>query len=394
MTCINHRRLARRMELYTFDVGRSAAAHWLPLGWELYRRIEDHVRRKLGTLEFEEVKTPRVPTRQVYLCSGDTGLGVHGTETFQTDRCHRFEGLSCCGGHLQLFGAITRSWRDLPIRYMEILGPSGDEQRDSSVPNRYAGTGKRFDGHIFCGSGSVASETRNAIRLLQEIYFELGFQEIEMRLHVGFLDRMHVGPQLQAAETDFVGVAMSDGIRAIKRSDDSFFGGPALEICIRDGKGRAHSVAWLHLDTLIAPLERKAYVAMDGGREAPVVLHLTALTSLERLIQILLEYHQGHLPLWCAPLQLAVLPVSKTHGRVAEDVMAILKASSVRAKLFAQRETLARRIVRVRDRIVPACIVIGDREVETGVVFVQNGKDSCKVEFSNLGAHVVGLCRS
>lgn len=383
---LNHRSLARRLGLYSFDAAFPGGMSWHPRGWVLHRVIEEHFRRRLQLLGFDEVRTPAATCNHIVGAAVRTNDdGSQRVEAIRADLGHGSGHRWSCGGHLRLFDAGLHSWRDLPIRYSEFVESGGNSHADApGGPTQYVGS-VALDAHVMCLFDQIGRETAALISIVRDVYNDMGLPDMELILRPGFIDAMSVGAELEAAEAAFVGAAMAAGVQGVRKSDRTLPTGPGLEFLLCDRKGRLERVGMLQLDVLAASLNGTRYVARDGGRAAPAILHLTVVNSIARMIAMLLERHLGRLPFWMTPVQAAVLPVTSVQADVAANAMAVLNSSGFRPLLFAQRETLSRRIVRVREQMIPIVAVIGAREVDRETISIRIGEEIEEVYLRDVG---------
>lgn len=385
MSRLNHWRLARQLGLYNSEAGGSGSVIWQPRGWTLHRVLESHFLRLLQSSGFGEVRTSVAGVGKVIgVVFGTDEEGSASSEAIRADLGHGSGQHRSCGGHLRLFDAGLKSWRDLPVRYSEFFECDGGNAGASGDHSPFAAS-VALDAHVLCLSEQIRDETTAIIAMVRDAYAGMGLPDLELVLRPGFIDVMTVGIELAEAEAAFVGAVMAAGVKGIRRSDRTLPTGPGLQFLLRDRKGRLKDVGTLQLDVTTASLNGTRYVAKDGGGAAPAILHLTVVNSIAQLIAMLLEQHQGRLPYWMAPVQVAVLPVSALHADFASHAAAVLKSSGLRSLLFAQRETVSRRIVRVREQMIPVIAVIGAREVDRENVSIRIGEVIQEVPLSAAG---------
>lgn len=342
-------------------------------------------------LGFEEVRTPSAPGNDVVgvaVRSNDDGSPK--AEAIRADLGHGRGQRWSCSGHRCLFDAELNSWRDLPIRYSEFVDGAGEAHPEAQGGHSHFAASVALDAHVLCLFEQIGHETASLIAMVRDAYKDMGLPDLDLVLRPGFIDAMTVGAELDKAEAAFVGAAMAAGVKGIRRLDRTLPMGPGLQFLLSDRKGRLRDVGTLQLDIITASLHGTRYVAKDGGHTAPTILHLTVVNSIARVIAMLLEQHQGRLPFWMAPVQVAVLPVSARHADCATRATAVLKSSGLRTLLFAQRETLSRRIVRVREQMIPVIAVIGAREVDRETVSIRIGEAIEEVSLSEVSGVLSG----
>jgi len=358
----DHRSIGNRLDLFHQQEEGPGVVFWHPRGAVLYRLIEDYIRRRMRGLGFAEVMTPQLLSRSLWERSGHWEKFGDAMFAFEDgERSLALKPMSC-PGHIQLFNKRVRSFRDLPVRYCEF-----------GCCHRYEPSGAlhglmrtrafvQDDAHIFCLPDQVEGEVARFCALLGEVYADFGFHEVR----VGFSTR----PAVRAgsdelwdrAEAMLAAAAGKAGLEFREQPGEGAFYGPKLEFILRDRQGREWQCGTAQLDLVLPERLDVVYTDADNRRVRPVMLHHAVLGSLERFIAMLLEHHQGRLPLWLAPEQVAVLPVAGEQAPYARRVAAELEAAGLRVVVDERAERLARRIVDVRDAGVPVLMVVGERE--------------------------------
>jgi threonyl-tRNA synthetase len=368
----DHRNLGQSLDLFHMQEEAPGMVFWHPRGYQIFRIVEEAVRRQMARQGFREVRTPQILRQSIWETSGhwqhfSADMFVFADE----DRAAAAKPVSC-PGHLQIVERLSPSYRDLPLR----LGELGLVHRNEASGTLHGLFRLRQftqdDGHIFCEEGQIEDEVAQFCGSLRSFYAAFGFADVA----VGFSTR----PALRAgsdatwdrAEAMLRAAADRAGLACVEQPGQGAFYGPKLEFVLQDRLGRAWQCGTIQLDLVLPERFGVRYVDASGARRPPAMLHRATLGSVERFLGILLEHHEGALPAWLAPDQAVVAPVAEAHRAHAERVVAALRAASVRASLDARSETLARRVVDAHAGGVPFLLVVGGREVQRGAVTVRD----------------------
>lgn len=364
----DHRNIGRRLDLFHLQEEAPGMVFWHPRGYQVYRLVEEAVRRQMAAQGFREVRTPQILRQSIWETSGHWQHFAADMFVFaDEDRAAAAKPVSCpC--HLQIVERLSPSYRDLPLR----LGELGLVHRNEASGTLHGLFRLRQftqdDGHIFCEEGQIEDEVARFCASLRTFYAAFGFADVA----VGFSTR----PALRAgsdatwdrAEAMLRAAADRAGLAPVEQPGQGAFYGPKLEFVLQDRLGRAWQCGTIQLDLVLAERFGVHYVDASGARRPPAMLHRATLGSLERFLGILLEHHDGALPPWLAPDQAVVAPVTDAHRAYADGVVASLRAAGVRAAIDARSETLARKVVDAHAEGVPFFLVAGAREVERGAI--------------------------
>ena len=373
----DHRRLGREMNLFHMQEEAPGQVFWHPSGWTVYTTLQDYMRRAQRRGGYVEVNTPQVVDRKLWEASGHWEKYQDHMFIVEVDEEHaREKAINAlkpmnCPCHVQIFNQGLKSYRDLPLRMAEF-----------GSCNRYEPSGAlhgimrvrgftQDDGHIFCTEEQIEDETQRFIDFLAGVYRDLGFE----RFKVKFSDR----PETRAGSDDvwdrseaaLRSATLAAGCEFELNPGEGAFYGPKLEFVLTDAIGRDWQCGTFQVDFVLPERLNANYVAPDGSKQRPVMLHRATLGSFERFIGILIEEHSGKLPFWLAPRQVVVASItSEADGYVAEVVEA-LRAAGVRAEGDTRNEKIN---YKVRDHSVskvPVILAVGHREVEERTVTVR-----------------------
>ena len=321
----DHRRLGRQLGWFHFQEEAAGSAFWHPKGWVIYRTIESYLRRRLAQAGYEEIRTPQLIDRALWETSGH--WEKFGEHMFTLESEHKTLALKPmnCPGHVQIFNQRLHSYRDLPLRLAEFGSCHRNEPSGALHGLMRVRAFTQDDAHIFCTPAQITAETEAFCALLASIYRDFGYDEFQ----INFADR----PPVRAgsdevwdqAEQALWQAVRASGIETTLNPGEGAFYGPKLEFCLRDAIGREWQCGTFQVDFVLPDRLGASYVAEDGRKHTPVMLHRAILGSMERFIGILIEHHAGSLPLWLAPVQAVVASITNdadAYGREVGEALA------------------------------------------------------------------------
>ena len=370
----DHRILANRLDLYHMEENAPGMIYWHPAGWRIYLALEDYIRGRMRALDYEEVRSPQLLPRELWEKSGH--WEKFGENMFAVPRPEgrdlALKPMSCpC--HLQIFNAGHRSWRDLPARYAEFGICHRDEPSGSMHGLMRSRGFEQDDAHVICRPEQVVPEVARFVGLLKKVYADLGFPNFDVMLSLRPEKRAGSEEDWDAAEAQLLDAARAAGLDPALLPSEGAFYGPKLEFALRDLQGRSWQCGTIQLDMVLPGRLEANYIGENGARHVPVMLHHAVLGSMGRFIGILLEHHRGRLPLWLAPEQVAVLPISEEQRPAAEAAYTAMRDAGLRPVMLDQAETLQRRLLIAHERLIPVHAVIGRREAAAGQIMLQDG---------------------
>lgn len=368
MDDLDHRNLSVKLDLWHLQDDASGMVFWHPRGYALYRVLEDYVRRKMRRAGYAEVRTPQLLPREFWARSGHWDkFGEHMFRVDDGDHAMALKPMSCpC--HVQIFNKGLRSWRDLPIRYAEFGVCHRNEPSGSLHGIMRTRAFEQDDAHVFCREQDVESEVANFIALLGEVYRELGFPDFEVALSTRPSVRAGDDATWDRLEAMLGNAARQSGLAPRINPGEGAFYGPKLEFALRDRLGRSWQCGTVQLDAVLPQRLDASYIAPDGSRARPLMIHHAIFGSLGRMIAILLEHHNGVLPFWLSPDQVAIAPISQQQAGYVADVLAAFEDAGIRAVAYDGADTISRRIVEAHDMAVPVMAIVGSREMRDGRV--------------------------
>ncbi|MGR9044813.1 MAG: threonine--tRNA ligase [Gammaproteobacteria bacterium] len=373
----DHRKLGKALDLFHSQEEAPGMVFWHDKGWTIYQQVEQYIRAKLQVNGYGEVRTPQVVDRSLWEKSGHWDkFGDMIFTTHSENRDYAIKPMNCpC--HVQIYNQGIKSYRDLPIRLAEFGSchrnePSGTLHGLMRVRNFV-----QDDAHIFCTEDQIQQEVSTFIDLLFEVYKDFGFEEVIIKLSTRPENRVGDDSVWDKAENALEIALNNKGLDWQLQPGEGAFYGPKIEFSLKDCIGRIWQCGTIQVDFSMPGRLGAAYIAEDGSRQVPVMLHRAILGSLERFIGILIEQHAGTFPVWLAPVQAVVLTIADRHAEYADQVMRTLEKQGVRVKIDLRNEKIGFKIREHSIQRVPYLLIIGDKELERQTVTVrtQKGED-------------------
>ncbi|PKU22748.1 threonine--tRNA ligase [Telmatospirillum siberiense] len=368
----DHRRLGREMELFHQQEEAVGSVFWHPKGWTLWRTVESYMRRRLEQNGYVEVKTPQLVDRSLWEASGHWDKFGANMFTVQTpdERTLAIKPMNCpC--HVQIFRTGIRSYRDLPLRMAEFGSCHRYEPSGAMHGIMRVRAFTQDDAHIFCTEDQITSETVAFCELLKAVYKDFGFEDVRVKFSDRPATRAGSDEIWDKAEGALLEASKAAGLETTRNPGEGAFYGPKLEFVLRDAIGRDWQCGTMQVDFVLPERLDASYVAEDGHKKRPVMLHRAILGSFERFLGILIEHHAGRFPLWLAPVQVVVATITNEADDYAKSVLARLKSAGLRAELDLRNEKINYKVREHSLAKVPALLVVGKRESETGAVAVR-----------------------
>ena len=367
----DHRRLGQELDLFSFNPLAPAMPFLHPKGASIYNALVDYVREVQTRYGYGEVVTPQILDLELWKTSGH--YANYRENMFFTDADERQMSVKPmnCPTHCLIFATRLRSYRDLPIRYADF-GRLHRYERSGVTNGLFrVRSFSQDDAHIFCTDEQIEAEVLGATGMILEIYRSFGFEDVRIELSTRPAKRIGSDELWDQAEGALARVLDSRGIDYQVNPGDGAFYGPKIDFHVRDALGRSWQLGTVQLDYQMPQRFGLHYVAADGAERQPVMIHRAMLGSVERFLAILIEQTGGAFPLWLAPVQAAVLPISEKFAEYGETVRTRLAAGGVRVELDARNEKLGYRIREAQLQKVPYMLVVGAREAEDGTVSVR-----------------------
>ncbi len=370
----DHRKIAKNLDLFHLQEEATGMIFWHDNGWRIYRVVENYIRDVLRDNGYQEVRTPQVVDRTLWEKSGHWDkFGDMIFTTHSENRDYAVKPMNCpC--HIQIFNQGLKSYRDLPLRMAEFGSCHRNEPSGTLHGLMRLRGFTQDDAHIFCTEDQIQSEVATFIELLHEVYADFGFNEIIVKLSTRPENRVGSDEVWDKAEH-----ALEQALNAAEldwdlQPGEGAFYGPKIEFSLKDCLGRVWQCGTIQVDFSMPGRLDAAYVADDGSKQVPVMLHRAILGSLERFIGILIEEYAGAFPTWLAPKQVVVMGISDKQSEYVRNITNNLQKQGFRVDSDLRNEKIGFKIREHTLRRVPYLIVVGEREAENNAVAVRTRK--------------------
>ena len=368
----DHRRLARKLDLFHFQEEAPGMVFWHPKGWILCNVVKDYIRDKLADRGYQEINTPLLADRSLWERSGHWDKFQADMFTIASEnRDYAIKPMNCpC--HIQVFNQGLKSYRDLPLRFAEF-GACHRNEASGTLHGLMRVRGfTQDDAHIFCTEAQVQDEVSAFIDLLFEVYGDFGFNEVLMKLSTRPPNRVGDDAVWDRAE-DALRQALDDkGVEWDLQPGEGAFYGPKIDFSLRDSIGRIWQCGTVQADFSMPGALGAYYIDEQGGKRTPVMLHRAVLGSLERFIGILIEHYAGAFPPWLAPTQVVAASITEKQAHYAAAVAEALKKQGFRVNVDLRNETISHKIREHAMQRAPYQLIVGAREVEDNTVAVRS----------------------
>lgn len=378
----DHRKLGKEMELFHLQEEAPGMVFWHPNGWTIYRTLEDYMRRRLRGAGYKEIRTPQVVDRVLWEKSGHWEAYRENMFIVEVDeegakekRINALKPMNCpC--HVQVYNQGLKSYRDLPLRLAEF-GSCHRYESSGSMHGLMRVRGfTQDDAHIFCTENQIESECANFLTLLSSIYRDLGFVKFDIKLSTRPDVRVGSDEVWDKAET-----ALENAIRKVTNDytidpGEGAFYGPKLDFKLTDAIGREWQCGTFQCDFNLPVRLDAEYVAEDGSKRRPVMLHRAILGSFERFIGILIENYAGKMPFWLAPRQVVVASIVSDADEYVHEVANALRAAGLRVEADTRNEKINYKVREHSVGKVPVILAIGMKEVQDRTVSLRRLGDT------------------
>jgi threonyl-tRNA synthetase len=372
----NHRKLGKEMELFHVEEDNPGQVFWHPRGWSIYVALMDYMRQRQRQNGYVEVHTPSVMARSLWERSGHWEKYRENMFTTESEKRDFAIKPMNCPGHLLIYKHGLKSYRDLPLRMAEFGSCCRNEASGALHGIMRVRGFVQDDAHIFCTDEQVGSEVKAFCKMLTEVYADFGFgiDKIAVKLATRPAQRIGDDATWDRTEKALGDAVVAAGLKYTISPGEGAFYGPKLEFTLVDAIGRGWQCGTIQLDPNLPGKERfdATYVAEDGTRKNCVMLHRAILGSLERFLGILIEHFEGKFPLWLAPEQVRVIPISDAQLPFARQVRERLLGAGMRANVDEKADMLGAKVRQARLDRVNYFAVIGQKELEANAVALQN----------------------
>ncbi len=386
----DHRKLGKQLGLFHFQEESPGMAFWHPNGWTLYQTIQGYMKIVQQKNGYKEIHTPQLVDYSLWEKSGHAAKFSEEMFTVESEnRIYAIKPMNCpC--HIQVYNQGLKSYRDLPLRYAEFGSCHRYEPSGSMHGLMRVRSFVQDDGHIFCTEEQIQSEVADFMGLLFGVYRDFGFDEVILRLSTRPEKRVGSDDLWEDAEQSLKEALKATGLPWELMPGEGAFYGPKIEYSLKDCMGRIQQCGTIQVDFFTPGALDARYVAEDGSRKTPVMLHRAVLGSFERFIGVLIEHYAGAMPTWLAPEQAVVLNITDKQSEYCLKLEESLNNKGFRATADLRNEKISFKIREHTLQKIPYLLVVGDREVESGTVAVRkrNGEDLGVMTFDDFCKHL------
>ncbi|MDE5826804.1 MAG: threonine--tRNA ligase [Duncaniella sp.] len=375
----DHRKLGKEMELFAFSQNVGAGLPlWLPKGTALRDRLEQFLRKIQKQYGYQQVITPHIGNKNLYVTSGH--YAKYGKDSFQPIHTPE-EGEEYllkpmnCPHHCEIFRALPRSYRDLPLRLAEFGTVYRYEQSGELHGLTRVRGFTQDDAHIYCAPDQIKGEFLKVMDIIFYIFKALKFDNFEAQIslrdpehkekYIGSDENWHL------AEQAIIDACEEKGLKARKEYGEAAFYGPKLDFMVKDALGRKWQLGTIQVDYNLPERFQLEYTGSDNQKHRPVMIHRAPFGSMERFVAVLLEHTAGRFPLWLAPQQAVVLPISEKFNDYAHEVAAKLNALDIRTQVDDRNEKIGKKIRDNELKRIPYMLIVGEKEAENGEISVR-----------------------
>lgn len=386
----DHRKLGKELELFTFSQRVGAGLPlWLPKGAQLRERLEQYLKKVQKEAGYLPVITPHIGNVNLYKTSGH--FEKYGADSFRPITTP-VEGEAFflkpmnCPHHCEIYGTKPHSYKDLPIRYAEFGTVYRYEQSGELHGLTRVRGFTQDDAHIFCTPDQIKEEFKGVIKIIMRIFKALDFKDFitQISLRDPSNPTKYIGSDenWEKAETAIREVAEEEGLNAITVLGEAAFYGPKMDFMVKDAIGRKWQLGTIQVDYNLPERFELYYIGSDNEKHRPVMIHRAPFGSMERFVAVLIEHCAGKFPLWLAPEQVIILPISEKYQKYAEKVLQFLQNSDIRALIDERSEKTGRKIRDAEMRKIPYMLIVGEKEEAEDMVSVRKQGDGDLGTFS------------
>ncbi len=375
----DHRKLGKELELFAFSEKVGAGLPlWLPKGAALRQKLIDFLQKAQLNSGYEPVVTPHIGHKQLYVTSGH--YEKYGADSFQPIKTP-IEGEEFllkpmnCPHHCEIYKVKPRSYKDLPVRFAEFGTVYRYEQSGELHGLTRVRGFTQDDAHLFCRPDQVKDEFKKVIDLVLYVFGALGFNDytaqVSLRDPENRTKYIGTDENWALAESAIIEAAEEKGLPTVVEYGEAAFYGPKLDFMVKDALGRKWQLGTIQVDYNLPERFELEYTGSDNMKHRPVMIHRAPFGSLERFVAVLIEHCAGQFPLWLAPEQFIVLPVSEKYEEYAQNVLNSLNNSDIRGLIDLRDEKVGRKIRDAEVKKLPYMLIVGEKEVENGTVSVR-----------------------
>jgi len=382
----DHRKIGKQLDLFHLQDEAPGMVFWHPRGWAIYQTIEQYMRKMQVAEGYQEIRTPQIVDMSLWERSGHADKYSDDMFSLTTDEKRSAIKPMNCPCHVQVFNQGLKSYRELPLRLAEFGSCHRNEMSGALHGIMRVRGFTQDDGHIFCTEDQIQPEVGRFIDFLHAVYRDFGFDEVIYRLSTRPEKRVGSDESWDKSEKALADALDAKGLDWKELPGEGAFYGPKIEFSLKDCIGRVWQCGTMQVDFSMPSRLDASYVSESGEKLAPVMLHRAILGSFERFIGILIENHEGKLPLWLSPVQAVVMNITDKQSDFVEKAVKVLQNSGLRAQADLRNEKIGFKIRSWTLERVPYLLVAGDREVESGELSVRtrDGKDLGTIKLETL----------
>ena len=367
----DHRKLGKKFDLFHMQEEAPGMIYWHPKGWAVYSAVEEYMRQVQRENGYEEIKTPMIVDRSLWEKSGHWDKFRENMFTVESEsRDYAVKPMNC-PNHVQVFNQGLKSHRDLPVRYVEFGNCHRNEASGTLQGIMRVRGFVQDDGHIFCAEDAIQEEVLDFTDLLFDVYRDFGFEDVIIRLSTRPEQRVGSDDVWDKSEKALADALEAKGLEFEYLPGEGAFYGPKIEFSLKDCLGRVWQCGTIQVDFSMPGRLGAQYVAEDGSRQTPVLLHRATLGSFERFIGILIEHHEGAFPTWLAPHQVVLMNITDNQADYIKEIKKTLLKEGIRVISDLRNEKIGFKIREHTIQKIPYLLVAGDKEVENGGVAVR-----------------------
>lgn len=401
----DHRKLGRELDLFCFSnlVGVGLPM-FTPRGTVLRDKLADYSLSLRGAEGFEKVWTPHITKMDLYKASGH--YDKFGDELFVVSSQVNGETFAMkpmnCPHHAQIFASRPRTYREMPVRYMEATTDYRDEKTGELGGLSRVRSLTQDDSHVFCRESQIKDEVRRLVKIVKELYGTMGMSNLRARLSYRDDEPKYLGDQKlwKMAQKQIKQAAIDNGLEYFEAEGEAAFYGPKIDFMAEDAIGREHQLATIQLDFVQPERFGLEYVNEEGKKERPVMIHHATLGSIERFLSVFIEHTGGWFPFWCAPEQVRIVTVNDEVGDYVDEIKSVLSKivlerpvahNELRFKVDDRNESLGKKIREATAMKIPCVLVVGPKDAEKRVISVRLRDEEKKVALEKLSQFLKDL---
>ena len=401
----DHRKLGKELDLFCFsDLVGAGLPLFTPRGTELRELVANYSLSLRGREGFKKVWTPHITKTDLYKTSGH--YAKFGDELFMVHSQVSGEDFAMkpmnCPHHAQIFASRPRTYRDMPVRYMEATTDYRDEKTGELGGLSRVRSLTQDDSHVFCRNDQIKDEVKRLVSIVKELYETMGMQKLRAHLSYRSDEDKYLGDKKlwEMAQKQIKQAAIDNGLDYFEQEGEAAFYGPKIDFMADDAIGREHQLATIQLDFVQPERFGLEYINSKGEKERPVMIHHATLGSIERFLSVFIEHTGGWFPFWCAPEQVRILTINDKVGDYVSEITSILdnvvldkplKYNELRYTVDDSADSLGKKIKRATEMKIPCVLIVGPKDAEEKIVSVRLRDREEKVKLAKLASFLKGL---